>query len=97
MAMGDRGTDGGGRSRGHAHIYIYFNDKWIQQGPDGKTASHYLPVVLTLLSCLIHETFVRYFLSVEGKENGDQFGFAVAMSGDGSRFARGPLQRICEY
>jgi len=63
MAMGDRGTDQGGRSRGHAHIYKYINDEWIQQGPDGKTPSCYFPAVLNVLSFLIHETFifVRFF------------------------------------
>lgn len=39
MAMGDHGTDEGGRSRGHAHIYLYIDDEWIQQGPNGKTTS----------------------------------------------------------
>jgi len=38
MVMGDRGTDEGGRSRGHAHIYKYINKEWIQMGPNGKSA-----------------------------------------------------------
>ena len=36
IAMGDRGTSEGGRSVGHAHIYKYIGEKWMQHGPNGK-------------------------------------------------------------
>ena len=60
MAMGDRGTSEGGRSRGHAHIYKYIDNEWVQRGPN-----------------------------IEGVADGDNFGFSVSLSGDGTRFAAG--------
>jgi len=60
MAMGDRGTSEGGRSRGHAHIYKYIENEWVQVGEN-----------------------------IEGVADGDNFGFSVSLSGDGTRFAAG--------
>jgi len=91
MVMGDRGTDEGGRSRGHAHIYKYINKEWIQMGPNGRSAK-----VRRLFCCAfgLPLSQMTYFFTVEGAADGDNFGFAVAISGDGSRFAAGaPFSR----